>query len=276
MNVSFKGWPGAGALSLALLAGGAAAGASGVAGGSPDVVAARVQAPPVCKKIVLMGEVRAGHEWKAPFGEGWVFRVVSIPVDKTAPGVDGWDLVVDRDRGAGYPDALLLASPPYHFINEREIGTSFGLRAQDAIGWNPRKFHFMTSRSAFREAHKLYLELNHNGAFRTKSGSDPVGRKEKARKRKMQRFLKLTKQSSPGDFQILDAHLTPGEGKVKPYAVNWDRQSALTPHTDEPPASGKNTPLGELEWMRFSVTLWLPQAWRVPRGLQAAEGTCPE
>lgn len=268
METSIKGWPRAVALALVLLACGAATAAS-------DAVAAKAQTPSVCKEIVLSGDVSAGHEWKAAFGQGWIFRVVPIPDDKTAPGVGGWDLVVDRDRAAGFPDALLLASPPYHFISQREIATTFGLRAQDAIGWNPRKFRFMTSRSAFREAHRLYLELNRNGAFSAKQGSEGNSKKDKVQKRKMQRFLRLAQESSPGVFQIQDAHLTPGDGNVKPYALNWARQAAETPHTDEPPPEGKVTPLGKLEWVRFSVTLWLPQKWRVPHGVQAQQGACP-
>ena len=100
-----------------------------------------------CQKIVLWGEVSAGQEWKAGFGQGWVFRVLPIDSAKTPPGqasYSGWDLVVDREQPAGFPDALLMATPPYESINEREVGTTFGLRAQDSIGWNPRSFRFLT------------------------------------------------------------------------------------------------------------------------------------
>jgi hypothetical protein len=105
-----------------------------------------------CGKVVLNGEVSAGHEWKMAFGEGWAFRVVPIPKDKTAAGLGGWDLVVDREEPAGFPDSVLVATPPYNLINPREVATSYGLRAQDAIGWNPRRFRFMTNRNAFRQA----------------------------------------------------------------------------------------------------------------------------
>lgn len=276
MNTRFRRRLKAAMVRLAVLAGCASAFASGLPAGAPDLLTAKSEKNLPCEKIVLTGETSAGHEWKTRFGEGWVFRVVPIPDDKTVPGIGGWDLVIDRVRPAGYPDALMLASPPYRFINQREIATTFGLRAQDAIGWNPRKFRFMVNRSAFREAHRLYLELNREGVFRTKPDHDPVSRKEKAQKRRMQRFLKLTKESFPGEFQILNARLVPGDGKVKPYAVNWASESARTPHTDTPPPAGKITPLGELEWMRFSVTLWLPQSWRTPSGVQAAQETCPE
>src|SRR5215469_15705482 len=87
-----------------------------------------------CRRLDLAAELESGREWRADIGQGWVFRVVPVQ------GHSGWDLVVDRDPPAGYPDALLLATPPYNSLNEREIGATFGLRVQDALGWNPRTF----------------------------------------------------------------------------------------------------------------------------------------
>jgi len=89
-------------------------------------------------------------------GKGWVFRV--LPIAPSGKGYTGWDLVVDRAdaKDAGYPDALLLATPPYGSLNEREIGTTFGLRAQDAIAWGPRRFHFFTDLKDLRRGRELY------------------------------------------------------------------------------------------------------------------------
>ena len=75
-----------------------------------------------------------------------------MPVPALDAAYSGWDMVVDRIPPAGFPDALYLATPPYNSINQREIGTTYGLRAQDAIGWNPRSFRFLTDPAAFREA----------------------------------------------------------------------------------------------------------------------------
>jgi hypothetical protein len=114
-----------------------------------------------CWRILLTGEVNAGQEWKQPFGQGWLFRVVPIQPGHTpgTPVYSGWDLVVDRDPSAGYPDALLVATPPYYSISEREVATTFGLRAQDAIGWNPRSFHFLTDSEALHEGQKEFRAL---------------------------------------------------------------------------------------------------------------------
>jgi len=233
------------------------------------VAAARSLAltPPNCQKVVLAGEVSAGQEWRASFGQGWVFRLVPIQPGKA--GYSGWDLVVDREQPTGFPDALLVATPPYNSLNEHEVGTTFGLRAQDAIGWNPRSFRFLTSPDALRESQKLFLILGKQGMRESPAVSKEVGLA-------MQRQLKLNQQASAGQFRILDARLTPGLSDAAPYAESWALASPHTPHSFEPAASGKATPLGEMRWIKFSVTLWLPSGWAVPRELHAERAACSE
>lgn len=238
--------------------------------------AAPAPAAATCKEVVLNGTVSAGKEWKAAFGEGWVFRVLPIHMDKANAGVSGWDLVVDRKKPAGYPDALLLATPPYNFINDREIGTTFGLRAQDAIGWNPRNFRFMTNPADFREAQKLFLELGREGALGPRPKNPKKAQEENEPGGKMQQLQKLVKESSSGEFRIIDARIAPGVGRVRPYAQNWARQSEATPHIDVPASNSDLTNRGKLEWMRFSITLWLPKGWRTPRHLPGTEAPCPK
>jgi len=230
-----------------------------------------------CQKVAITGEVNAGHEWKAVFGEGWVFRVLPIDSGKTGPGktgYSGWDLVVDREQPAGFPDALLLATPPYNSINEREVGTTFGLRAQDAIGWNPRSFRFLTNLTAFRESQKLFQSLSRDGQLRL-VGPELYNRNT-PEAQATRRLMELQRQSSAGEFHILDAHLAPGISDAASYAENWALASQKTPQTFEPATGPKSTPLGELHWMRFSVTLWLPGAWQTPKELHATRAACPE
>jgi hypothetical protein len=77
-------------------------------------------------------------------------------------------------------------------------------------------------------------------------------------------------------FRILDARLTPGVADAAPFAENWAVQSARTPHAFEPSPGGKSTPLGTLNWLRFSITLWLPGKWKEPAAFHAARVACSE
>jgi hypothetical protein len=232
--------------------------------------------PASCQKLVMTGEVSAGQEWRAEFGEGWVFRVLPIQSESAWPdhaGYSGWDLVVDREPPAGYPDALLVATPPYDSINEREIGTTFGVRAQDAIGWNPRSFRFLTNPAAFRESQQLYRQfsrVDQAGAAGDAPGTGSSGVKAAPA------LMELVRRSSAGQFRILDARLTPGVADAAPFAENWAVQSAKTPHVFESSPGGKSTPLGTLNWMRFSITLWLPGSWKAPATLHATRIACSE
>jgi hypothetical protein len=221
-----------------------------------------------CQKVVLEGEVNAGQEWKASFGGGWVFRVVPIQPGKA--GYSGWDLVVDREQPAGFPDALLLATPPYNSINEHEVGTTFGLRAQDAIGWNPRSFRFLTDPGAFAESQKLFQVW---GGMKHLVEAPMAGSREGLA---MQRQLKINQKSSVGQFHIVDARLVPGVSDPAPYAQNWALAVSRTPHTFVPAAQGASSPRGELLWMRFSIVLWLPAEWSLPHQLHGEHSACSE
>lgn len=230
--------------------------------------AAGMAAAQSCERIELSGEVAAGQEWKAAFGQGWVFRVV--PIQPAGLGYSGWDLVVDRDPGAGYPDALLLATPPYRSINEHEVGNTFGLRAQDAIGWNPRSFRFLTDVNAFREAQGIYIQMDQSGQLRN---GEPA-RKDSPEARAVDRLMQLERQSSAGQFRIVDARIAPGIGDAAPYAENWAIASAKTQHESEAPHAGAATAKGELHGMKFTITLWLPATWKAPKQVHAEKGPC--
>ena len=205
---------------------------------------------PACSKVTIQGELLAGQEWSAPIGQGWVLHLVPVqPADKYS----GWDIVLDRIHPAGFPDAVFLATPPYGSLNEREIATTFGLRAQDAIGWNPRTFRLLTDLDAFHSAQQLYL-ASHGAA-------DP---------HTASRLLDLIHSASTGELRILDARIAPGIADPAPYAQEWALAAARTAYQTVPPPSGQSTPRGSFISIRFSFTLWLPSGWRVPTPWTAA------
>jgi hypothetical protein len=224
-----------------------------------------------CRRVVFEGEVSAGGFWTVALGEGWVFRVVPIPPLRAA--YSGWDLVVDRQLPAGFPDALLLATMPYNSINEREIGTRFGLRAQDAIGWNPRSFRFIANREDFHEARQLFQSIPANVGVLPKTGGsvDP----KQGDRQAMARLLEIRQHAATGEFRIVDAHILPGVADPAPYARTWALASSQTPHTIEEAPGGKSSALGALTRMRFAVTLWLPGGWGVPAPVHGQLMACP-
>lgn len=217
-----------------------------------------------CARLDLTGQVDAGSGWSAAIGEGWVFRL--LPVQ--GRGYSGWDLVVDREQPAGYPDALLLATPPWNSINEREIATTYGLRAQDALGWNPRSFHFLVDAGDFAKGQKLFEELS----VAAKAGSSGAGASRMATITR--ELMALDAHAAAGQFRILDARLAPGTADAAPFAENWAIAGERMQHTDEPAAGGQSTPRGEFHWMKFAVTLWLPAQWKAPAGVKTVKGPC--
>ncbi|MDR3793086.1 MAG: hypothetical protein P4L03_06885 [Terracidiphilus sp.] len=214
-----------------------------------------------CRQVTLSGSVDAGREWRQGIGSGWVLRLV--PIVPGAAGYTGWDLVLDRETGAGFPDALLLATPPYGSINEREIGTTYGLRAQDAIGWNPRSFRFLTDVGALREGQKLYLAL-------------AAGKRTPEAEAAARKLVVLGAHAAAGQLRIEDARLAPGVADAAPFAESWALRAARTPHMELPAPDGKPTARGRLAWMRFTVVLWLPEGWKTPQGVDAKRGSCSE
>jgi hypothetical protein len=224
-----------------------------------------------CQRVTTEGRVNAGREWNLPLGEDWIFRI--LPVSSSSSEYSGWDLVVDHQQPAGFPDALLLATLPYNSINEREIGTTFGLRAQDAIGWNPRSFRFLLNSADFREAQQLFRSLMTTAAHASAHAAhDPAVPPDNP----LSRLVELRQRAASGELRILDAAIVPGVADPAPYAQAWALAASRTPHQIEAAPAGTSSPLGMLNWMRFSLTLWFPARWRIPSDLHPVRTACPE
>jgi hypothetical protein len=213
-----------------------------------------------CHQIVLTGEVTAHQQWSAPIGQDWNFRLVPVQSSDPSKQYSGWDLVVDHANALGYPDALLLATPPYASLNEREIATTFGLRAQDAIAWQPRHFRFLISEQSLSRARSLFQQLNRPTS---KSSSQST------------ELLHLIDSAATGEFTITDARLIPGIADPPAFAQQWAAHLSQVPHqlasSKAPP-----TPRGELQWMRFTVTLLLPSPWRTVPGTVSTPAKCAQ
>jgi hypothetical protein len=66
------------------------------------------------------------------------------------------------------------------------------------------------------------------------------------------------------------------DGDMKALSDRGRMKTAKTPHSFEPAPGAKSTPLGTLNWIRFSITLWLPESWTGPASLHATQSACSE
>ena len=272
--------------------------------GSADAASAASQPAHTCHEVTLKGEVSQGQQWSAEIGQGWQFRLEPIPPSGQA--YSGWDLIVNPVGDGAYPDALLLATPPYGSLNQRELGTTFGLRAQDAIAWSPRRFHFLASIRDLARARDLFSQIMSSPtmssqtmpspitAAQTSPQKDPIqtnpssvsqGRRAgikpgqiDARLSAQSRLLALLSNPAAvgnGVFTVVDTRLVPGSADAPAFAEQWAANLSHVPHTTDQSAA-TTTLRGELHWVRFEVTLWLPQAWNPPPALRPVEAKCAE
>jgi hypothetical protein len=77
-----------------------------------------------------------------------------------------------------------------------------------------------------------------------------------------------------GQFAVLDAKLKAGVADPPTFAQQWVMKLGQVPHTLV--GSGVPTARGELLWVRFTVTIWLPNGWKALAGAQTEEAKCAE
>jgi len=241
-------------------------------------VLAQNRATPLCRQLVFIGEVKQGAEWTVSFGHpatakesasNWLIRLVPTgnpSASGASPdGYAGWTLAVSPSADQDYPDALLLASPPYGSLNAREIAATYGMRAQDAVSWSPRRFHFFLSSASLMHARRLYRDL-----------LDPAVSAANRRRASMQ-LLDLSTDASriaSGRLEILDAHLVAGSADPAPFAAQWAAVFDRLPHTLDP--ARKPSPQGELHSLRFRITLWIPTSWKPSFDVESKTTKCAE
>lgn len=205
-----------------------------------------------CRVGTLEGEVRAGESFVQPIGNG--LEVILEPL------ASGWIL---RILPAGKPrpqhDYAELATPPYRSVSPLLLSTDYSFRAQDAVGWNPRRFHFAPDELSFRKMLSAY------GDYEAKGPSSAAAQ---------QTLANLVSRSPQGTLLILDAHLVPGTGDQVPAAAVVATRFAATTHTLEKPAGGVATVLGKLTWIRFRIAFDVPPGFAADRHLVLSKQPC--
>jgi hypothetical protein len=212
--------------------------------------AARAGKAATCSRAVVEGEAGAGQGFVKVIGNG--LEVMLEPL------VSGWIL---RVLPVGVPrpehDYAELASPPYRSVSPLLISTDFSFRAQDAVAWNPRHFRFAADKSKFVELSEAYREYG--------STSGPSA---------MNKLAKLVSRAPEGTVQLLDAHLVPGTGDQGKMAAAVASHFSTTAHSLERPGDGKATLLGKVTWVRFRISLELPEGFRADRGIVVEQYGC--
>jgi hypothetical protein len=207
-----------------------------------------------CRRAFVEGSVNRGEEFVRPIGEG-----LKVSLEPLGWG-SGWVLrvlPVSGPRPAN--DYAGLATPPYDSVNPLLISTDFSFRAQDAVGWNPRQFRFVTNVADFARLQTSYDRYMAGGAGNTSVVSE---------------LAEAVSHAPAGVFQILDAKLVPGTANQSKMASAVASHFSTTAHTVEEPVEGKGSPLGRMTWVRFRVVLDLPKGFRVDPGMTLSPEKC--
>jgi hypothetical protein len=215
-----------------------------------------VKLPPLpatgCLVAESTGEVSHGTAFSRPIGGG-----LSILLDPTPTG---WTVRVQSAAGPRpLHDAAELATPPYRSVNPLLITTDFNFRAQDIVGWNPRHFQFFSNAAQTAAALRAY------DAYMAHPDDAQA----------MQRLAAMPQKASPGEFRVLDSRLLPGTANQSPAAAMVAAHFQTTPHTLIQAPVSQASALGQIEWLRFQLTLWLPAGYPVSAGWKLDRSRCP-
>jgi hypothetical protein len=153
-------------------------------------------------------------------------------------------------------DYAELVTPPYRSVTPLLITTDYSFRAQDAVGWNPRRFRYAPEEASFSKMLKAYSDYENKAADA------------------QQILATLVSHAPEGTLTILDAHLIPGTADQVPAAAAVATHFTTTAHTVEKQADGKVSALGRLTWMRFRISLELPSGFKPNPQLAITRQVC--
>ncbi len=208
---------------------------------------------PGCAQATLGGELVFGKPWSQPLGNG--LRLYFQPV------ASGWITRVLPMTGPPPPhDYAELATPPYQSVTPLSLSTDFAFRAQDAVGWNPRRLRFASSPAAFAALSKAY------DAYQRALPDVPAPLQSQLAEQ-VARGIEAT-------LTILDARLTPGTADQWLVAASVASHFLTTAHTLVPPPDGASTPLGRLLWLQFRFDFQVPASFAVAPGIRRTPHVC--
>jgi hypothetical protein len=147
--------------------------------------------------VRFSGEVFAGKPFVHDIGHGLVFGLQPL----TGDGGGGWVIeIVPKVQAPDDPvEFSEIATPPYHFYNDRYLAAAYGYSAKEACQMTTRKFNFVTSVADEDKANDVV-----NAALYPSTTSDD----EKARIARESAGVQL----GHGEFHISHSHVTLGKG----------------------------------------------------------------
>jgi hypothetical protein len=203
-----------------------------------------------CKRAAIEGEVSAGQYFERHLGNG--LEVMLEPI------ASGWIVrVLPYAQPRGPHDYAELATLPYQSVSPLLLSTDFSFRAQDAIAWNPRRFHFAPSAEAFRQLSVAYQRYNDTPSPAAEA-----------------KLVELTARTPEASLQLLDAKIVPGAANQAQMAAPVATHLASTPHSVEQSADRKPSPLGKIAWLRFRVEFDLPEGFHADAGVLLSPRAC--
>ena len=213
------------------------------------------QKPAPCRVAIVEGEVKGGESFVRPIGNG-----LSVMLEALA---SGWIVRVLPATGPrDQHDYAELATPPYRSVSPLLISTDFSFRAQDAIAWNPRHFHFASDRASFLALQRWY------GIYQ-RSGNDLPTQHSAELK-----LAQLAAETPDAALTILDARLVQGTADQAGTAATVATHLNSSAHEVDQPVNDVPTPLGRLNAIKFRIQFDLPKSFTLAAGVKPRRGSC--
>jgi hypothetical protein len=171
---------------------------------SPQDQSTADRAAAEASEVRFSGEVLANKLFTHDIGHGLVFGLQPL----TGNGGGGWVIeIVPKVQSVDDPvEFSEIATPPYHFYNDRYLAGAYGYSTKEAVQMTTRKFNFVLSVADEQKANDVV-----NATLYPVTTSD----EEKARIARESVAVEL----GHGEFHITHSHVTLGKGDT-PDAID--------------------------------------------------------
>jgi hypothetical protein len=185
---------------------------------------------PNASQVRFGGEVLKGQWFEHDIGHDLVFRLNPTEADETG----GWviEIIPKTQPSDGPAEFSAIATPPYHFYNERYIEGVYGYSPREAVQITTRRFYFVTSVPDEQIASDVV-----NAALYPSTSSD----QEKARVAAESTAVNLAR----GELRIVHSRITPAKAGTSDaiasmkFEVSLDFSSSTTLQQILAPAPSK-------------------------------------